>query len=251
MCTVTVVPYHDGSGTGFRIACNRDESNNRPAAQSPRPRRFGDRTAILPIDPISDGTWIAVNDAGLAMVLLNRNPPSEKTWQPASYPSRGTIIPALLHCDDLHQAKRLACALVTNAIAPFRLILAGQGEVAEVSVYQSKQLLVERNHVDFPLMFTSSGLGDDVVEAPRRRLFQEWFRIKDDWLEQQDRFHRHSWADKKHISVCMRRDDARTVSYTVIDLRTDSATMAHLPQAPDEHGPSVSLSLALQPMVTS
>jgi hypothetical protein len=109
------------------------------------------------------------------MVLLNRNPASEKNGRPPPHPSRGTIIPALLHCDDIYQAKRLACKWVTTSIAPFRLILAGHGEVVEVSVVQSQLRLVERKQVDSPMMFTSSGLGDELVDGPRWELFQEWF----------------------------------------------------------------------------
>jgi hypothetical protein len=250
MCTVTVVPFHDGFDSGLRIACNRDESIDRPAAMPPRLRDFGNRSAILPIDPVSDGTWIAVNDAGLAMVLLNRNPASEKNGRPAPHPSRGTIIPSLLHCDDIHRAKRLACKLVTTSIAPFRLILVGQGEVVEVSVVRSQLRLVERKHVDSPMMFTSSGLGDELVDGPRRQLFQEWFQAEDDWVNQQNGFHRHSWPGQEHVSVCMRRSDARTVSYTVIELRGESASMTYAPQTPDQAGQSVSLSLALQAMVS-
>jgi Transport and Golgi organisation 2 len=248
MCTVTVIPFRDA---GFRIACNRDESNTRPAALPPRLRQFGNRSAILPIDPISDGTWIAVNDAGLAMVLLNRNPTSETNGRPLPHPSRGTIIPALLHCDDIHRAKRLACKWVTTSIAPFRLILVGHGEVVEVSVVHSQLRLVERKHVDSPMMFTSSGLGDELVDGPRRQLFQEWFQAEYDWVNQQDSFHGHFWHNQEHVSVCMRRSDARTVSYTVIELRSESASITYSPQAPNQSGPSVSHSLALHGMVPS
>lgn len=249
MCTVTVIPIRDGLESGFRIACNRDESNHRPAALPPRLRHFGDRSAILPIDPVSEGTWIAVNDAGLAMVLLNRNPAPEKNRRPASHPSRGTIIPSLLHCDDIHRAKRLACKLVTKSIAPFRLIIVGQGEMVEVAVVHSQLRLAEQKQIDSPLMFTSSGLGDELVEKPRRQLFQDSFQPGNDWVARQDCFHRHSWPNQEHISVCMRRNDARTVSYTVIEVRSESAHMTYTPQAPDQFGSSVSLSLALQPMV--
>ena len=56
---------------GVRIVCNRDESRLRPAARPPELRRFGQHQALMPIDPISDGTWIGVSDAPLAAVLMN------------------------------------------------------------------------------------------------------------------------------------------------------------------------------------
>lgn len=247
MCTVTVVPI----GEGFRIACNRDESNDRPVAIPPQVRRFGRRWAILPIDPVSDGTWIAVNDAGLAMALLNRNPPLEMHGRRTPPLSRGTIIPELLHCDDICQARRRACIYAAKSVASFRLILVSNDQLVDVSVVHERLHVIERPRPDSPLLFTSSGLGDELVEGPRRQLFQEWFRPENDWVRQQDRFHRHSWPGQQHLSVCMRREEARTVSCTVIERRADSATLTYLPQAPDTPGPCVSLSVPLQTMVAS
>src|SRR5262249_38704791 len=117
MCTVTLVPFRAGGQSGIRIACNRDESPGRLTARPPQVRRYGDRSAIMPVDPDSDGTWIAVNDAGLAMVLLNRNPAGACVRPATLRPSRGEIIPGLLRCDDLNSAKRLACKLVSRPFA--------------------------------------------------------------------------------------------------------------------------------------
>ncbi|MCI0738305.1 MAG: NRDE family protein [Gemmataceae bacterium] len=246
MCTVTIVPFHDGSDPALRIACNRDEARQRPPALLPQLRLFGQRWAILPVDPASGGTWIAINDAGLAMVLLNQNSaPGSSSL--AAWLSRGTIIPSLLHCDSLHSAKRLAYRLADESFAPFRLILADRTETIEVSAVEKHLQIVERPRLDAPLMFTSSGLGDALVEGPRRKLFHERFHTADDWVEKQDGFHRHSWPNRQHLSVCMRREDACTVSYTVMDVRPRSAVMTYFPQAPDEAGPCVSLDMGLRP----
>jgi hypothetical protein len=103
--------------------------------------------------------------------------------------------------------------------------------------------MVELPRLDVPCLFASSGLGDEVVKAPRLALFQSWFQTNDSLAAQQDQFHRHSWPERRHLSVCMRREGARTVSYTVIELRADSAVLTYFPQPPDEPGPSISLSL--------
>ena len=84
MCTVTIITVDSAAqcapdsgsaarGKGIRLACNRDELRTRPAALPPIIRTFGNRKAIMPVDPISNGTWIAVNDAGIAATLLNVN----------------------------------------------------------------------------------------------------------------------------------------------------------------------------------
>src|SRR5437868_4095701 len=69
-----------------------------------------------------------------------------------------------------------------------------------------------------PVLVTTSGLGDEHVEGPRRALFRQMFTPGVDWVEQQDRFHRHRWLERPALSVCMSRAEARTVSLTVIEL---------------------------------
>ena len=73
-----------------------------------------------------------------------------------------------------------------------------------------------------PVMFTSSSLGDAIVETPRRRLFEELVLAGDDWLRGQFRFHRHRWDEQPEISIQMARQDAATVSRTTIDVTSRS-----------------------------
>jgi hypothetical protein len=250
MCTVTLLPMGQGCASFLRLACNRDEARTRPPALPPRLRRFGRRRALLPIDPTSQGTWIAVNDAGLAFVLLNRNPAKTQMVQAAHFPSRGTIIPMLLHCASVLEASRLACSLARQSFAPFRLILTSRELAVEIvpggGCTESRELPLDRPH-----MFTSSGLGDDLVEKPRRLLFERSLQREDGATEEQDRFHRHSWPQRGHLSVCMSREDACTVSYTVIELRAGAACMFYFPQAPDEPCPVLRYSLELEAVETT
>ena len=81
-------------------------------------------------------------------------------------------------------------------------------------------------------MFTSSGLGDHLVESPRRELFNEMLQNRSPSM--QDAFHRHQWADRPHLSVCMSRPDARTVSHTRIHVTPQRATMLYMPDAPNQ-----------------
>ncbi|MEL7087152.1 MAG: hypothetical protein AAGL98_01720, partial [Planctomycetota bacterium] len=77
-----------------------------------------------------------------------------------------------------------------------------------------------------PAMLTSSGLGDHLVETPRRELFHAGpFRTPAD----QDAFHGHRGADRPELSVFMHRDDARTVSRTAVEVAADAVVMAYTP----------------------
>ena len=225
MCTVSIIPL---PGDAIRLACNRDELLTRPTALAPQVIHFGQRRVIMPVDPSSGGTWIAVNDAGLIFAMLNRNTPAF-ALSDSSRRSRGNIIPELVHLDEIDEVT--ANTIDPLEFNPFRLLIASTARVVELT---SDGREVQRSvwaHTDFPLMFTSSGLGDERVERPRRDLFDQLLRRQD--VTCQDRFHRHSWPGNLHLSVCMRRTDARTVSYTTVTLGSDRATLRYRPDAPD------------------
>jgi hypothetical protein len=229
MCTVTVVPWRGL----VRLAVNRDELRSRSAALPPEVRRFGSRQAILPVDPAGGGTWVAVNDAAVAMTVLNvtAEPGDGKTTVPEL--SRGTIIPALLSCDTLSEAVERALGLDARDYASFRLVMIDRAEVAELHSDGKQVGSVRRSALTAPHLFTSSGLGDGLVQGPRGSLFADLFGRSEDWVAAQDAYHRHCWPDRPHLSVCMRRPDARTVSHTVITLGPDRISLAYHPDAPD------------------
>jgi hypothetical protein len=243
MCTVTVVPV----AGGVRLACNRDEQRTRPAALPPTLMKAACRHALAPVDPAGGGTWVAVSDAGLLLVLLNVT--VEPGVRPPGVPrqTRGAIIPALLSCDTLSDAIARALALGSADYAPFRLVIADSLELAELRSEGSGVCLVRREPLLVPRLFTSSGLGDRLVEGVRGSLFADLFTPGTNWVARQDDFHRHSWADRPQVSVCMRRPEARTVSLTVVLLEPDRASLVYHPDAPDRPAVPMVLELDLHP----
>jgi hypothetical protein len=230
-------------GATVRLGCNRDELRSRPIALLPQTQQFGQRRAVLPVDPASGGTWIAVNDAGLAMVLLNVNSKGKGEEILPPRRSRGTIIPSLLHCNTLTSAVSQATALDAKHYAPFRLVFFDQQELAEVRSEEGHIRVVRRTAITEPCCFTSSGLGDQLVEGPRRRLFAAFFGQTGDLIALQDRFHRHRWPERPDLSVCMSRADARTVSHTIVSLGRDAVTLTYHPDAPDQPAKTVPVTL--------
>ena len=223
MCTVTIIPH----GNGIRMACNRDESRKRPAALPPRVVTVGQRQALMPIDPQSGGTWIAVNDAGLILTLLNAYSSPRDPDMPTPRISRGTIIPRLLEAETLAEAFDRTRELHADDYGAFRLVMADKSSFAEIHANAGLLVRTPPSRIDGPLLFTSSGLGDDLVGPPRRALFEEFFVAGKDWIAQQDAYHRHSWADRRHLSVCMQRPEARTVSLTIVELDKGDVKMVY------------------------
>jgi hypothetical protein len=221
VCTVSLVTW----AGGLRLVSNRDEQRSRPASLPPRLVDRGGVRIIMPIDPASGGTWIAVNELGLAIALLNVNPPD----RPAALPprSRGEIVPALAALTTLDDVAAAAAAIDFRDYAPFRLVCAGGGDVLQIAPAAS---LLHRASIDAPIMFTSSGLGDERVEGPRRELFARILFDGDaaeDRRARQDEFHEHRWSDAPHLSVFMERADACTVSRTVVEIGEERVALTY------------------------
>jgi hypothetical protein len=234
MCTVTIVPLDDN---GFRLVCNRDERRTRAEAWPPAQRPFGGVTAAFPIDPVGGGTWIGANDAGIAMAILNRTPTVEGSHlrAPAS-PSRGLIIPGLLRQRNLDTAIKAAqVAIGRSHFAGFSLVIADAHRVGVLTI-AGNGFSLEVLPVSHPVLFTSSSLGDEVVEAPRRQLFEALvLGAPASWLTGQWRFHRTQWTRRPEISVLMERPDARTVSRTVIDVNSRETRLHYEPLVAPDH----------------
>lgn len=213
MCTVSVLKR---PGL-LRLVSNRDERRTRPTALPPSLTRAGGLRVIAPTDPASQGTWIACSEVGLAIALLNVNPPDADARVPPR--SRGTIIPALIGSRSLAEVAERAGAIAHRDYAPYRLVAIHAGENDALEVVPSSDV-VRRLPLAMPQMFTSSGLGDHQVEGPRRQLFEETVLAGEpgDWRARQDRFHAHRWRDHLAVSVHMSRAEAWTVSRTTIEI---------------------------------
>ncbi len=221
MCTVTLVPY-DG---GFRIACNRDERRDRPSALPAASHACGKRLAIFPVDPVGGGTWVGVNDAGLAATLLNRTRFGDA--RPIAAQSRGLIVPLVMAAQCWGEAMLAAGRIDPTLYQPFRLVVVRGSLVGEV-VSDGRRLSSTAAALTGPRLFTSSSLGDTLVEEPRRRLFEQVIRDdRGDRRQAQWRFHRHRWPQQPELSVAMERDEAMTVSRTVIDACVESIRLSY------------------------
>jgi hypothetical protein len=241
MCTITIVPKDDG----FRLLCNRDERRGRPPAIPPHICCLRDRATIFPVDPVGGGTWVGVNDAGVAAALLNRTVDTAVRIARRPLRSRGLIIPALFGCGSLAEALKVTAVLDPTHFYLFRLVVVQTNTVAVVTS-NGFALSIEVNDFSRPLMLTSSSLGDAVVEPPRRRLFEQLVVEKEGaWLRAQARFHLHRWRSHADISVTMERPDARTVSRTLIDVSSRAIELCYRSTADPAAGAPSQVNLAV------
>jgi hypothetical protein len=231
MCTLTAIqPERRADDVPlFRVVVNRDEQRTRAEALPPRVARAGDHDAIYPIDPVSRGTWVGVNTAGLVVAILNSNPIARPTNRPGLR-SRGEIVPALLACSSVTAALAAASDIPAHEFPPFRLVAIERDRFVVVLGDSQRTTVQALRRFDAPFLATSSGLGDHIVEQPRRELFNAMLvRGVSDIADRQDAFHRHRWPDRHHVSVEMSRGDARTVSRTVVEVFHDSVRLTYRP----------------------
>lgn len=249
MCTVTAIRQL----ASLRIVMNRDEQRTRPAGLGPTVVTIGLQQALTPLDPLSGGTWIACNRAGLAAALLNMAPGHAPHPTRPNDRSRGHIIPALLAAHTIAHATDLALALPAPCYPPFRLLLATTDRYALLSSSRDQVKTLESGPLDRPIMLTSSGLGDDLVQAHRCQLFGQLLAAAStpDHLarQAQDRFHRTAHPDDPSLGVLMHRHDARTVSITTLTLTDTHAEMLynHITDEAELPAESASLPLRSQP----
>ena len=215
MCTISIVAHR----RGVRMVCNRDERRTRAAAWAPRERRVGRQSALFPVDPQSGGTWVGVNRLGLIAALLNRS--VDGGGRPASrLTSRGLIVPRLLASSSIDEAVQAVQSLPRDRFAPFRVVLTQGGLYAAVTGGGGElAAITELGVLGRPRVFSSSSLGDELVETFRHRLFHDLLAAsRGRPLAAQAALHRHQWADRPEISVLMERREARTVSRSQVDV---------------------------------
>lgn len=181
-----------------------DRCRPRDLAHGPRGRRHLDRR----------------DRSGLALCLLNLNPDPPIGLR-AGLRSRGLVIPHLLELGSIADAADELARTNLRPFAPFRLIGAGSGPAVLEARWDRTRLSMSW-HADLPLCLVSSGLGDALV-APRLDLFEELVVEPGPSPARQDDFHRHSWPDRRELSVLMTRADARTVSITTLEIRPRQA----------------------------
>jgi hypothetical protein len=172
MCTVTL---RCGGGS-LLLTMNRDERHERAPEQPPRAihGESGRPGWAAPFDGASGGTWIGVNERGVAACLLNGYSPAEADLAGRrDVPSRGSIIPRIL--EDRHEGgpARLGHVLDFSAYPSFTLLVASEhgGEILKWRHGGT----IEREPVGTGWTFlTSSSWNEPDVAAWRRRAFEAW-----------------------------------------------------------------------------
>lgn len=219
--------------SGYSLLFNRDEKKTRLPGLPPEVHRSDGTRYISPLDGDHRGTWVAVNEFGVSIALLNG--PYGGGRQ-----SRGLLIPRLISARTSAEALGRFRAITPRDYAPFRLLLLEPRKEPKGVVWNGQTLALDSPSA--PLI--SSSFDPEGAGQFRHRLFAELCAAKarhnsEDLLA----FHASHGGPASAYSPCMHRDDAETVSFTSI--RVDSQIqLQYSAAAPCQHAPLETKTLA-------
>jgi len=209
--------------TGYDLFFNRDERRSRLPAEAPGPRRAGSTRVLAPRDGEAGGSWIAVNEHGLSVALLNGYHGSDS--EPGHWTSRGRLVMDLAGCADV---AALDARLEATDLAPFRTFhLVGLDRSEGLLASWVDGSLERRDEGGFAPPLVSSSYRFEQVRESRRKLFADRSDV-DAILD----YHRSHSPERGPSSPCMHRDDARTVSFTWVRVDPAEITMRYSPDSP-------------------
>ena len=236
MCTVTFIPR----GEDIFLSASRDERRERPNALPPEIHEVNGQKVLFPMDPLAGGTWMAVNENGNAVVLLN-GALQKHIPQPPYRKSRGLIVLDLLSA--LSPSAWFDGADLQQ-IEPFTTVIAESGSLF-VCRWNGSAKSRAPHRKNFPGIWSSVTLYDAATVEKRERWFTAWLsRNPDPTPEDIMDFHREAGEGDPHTDLLMNRNDqvfTQSISTVCIsrnlarfqyfDLRRMAGTECFLPLA--------------------
>lgn len=229
MCTLSWIPLPDG----YAVAMNRDERRTRAPALPPAQMDAAGVPALMPIDGDAGGTWISVNDLGHTLALLNRWDESpHDTGTPLV--SRGLLVRDLAGVPGTGALRTAIAGLALSRYRPFTLVSVAPGEPPLLFEWNGQQL--SHAGVTEPgLVRTSSGSDQLGAERSRGALFRSASEAPGGLTpEGLTALHRSHLPEKGPLSICMHRDEAVTVSFSLITVSGGQVLFRYVAGSPGE-----------------
>lgn len=240
MCTVTWLRTDDGSS--YDLFCNRDERHERAEAEPPAVHEHGGVRFLAPTDPDGGGTWIAANEHGLALCLLNGYAADDDLLPSSAFTSRGLLVRELATSRTSRDVFERLGARELASFRSFRLLLLSAQGPARAAVWNRAAAELTDGQPAIPLI--SCPVRTDEVRAARRAtleaLVAERGVLDTEVLEQ---FHRSRHPEGWIWSVAMQHDRAATRSLTRVQVTGRDVRMTYSPGRPGDAvaGPTIGL----------
>ncbi|WP_432472138.1 NRDE family protein [Amphritea sp. HPY] len=254
MCTVSWLL----EANGYQLFFNRDEQRSRSIALPPQHHESEGTSALMPVDPDGGGSWISVNEKGLSLCLLNFY---QGQLPDGVLKSRGQLLKSLSTLGSQQEISAELSAINLRQYAPFTLLafarVASETGVINISSRGYQWDGVELIKLDICSPMTSSSVEFASVSKARKKHFKGLSENPD--ANHLLAFHQshqlikgHQLLESKpqvsshliqmghhtiagHQSVCMHRDDAKSVSLSHIKVNAEQAMFSYLDGSPCKH----------------
>lgn len=235
MCTVSWIHADDG----YQLFCNRDEKFTRKAASDPQVLCRDGVHFLAPIDGDSGGTWLATNEFGMTLCLLNG------TGLPGRR-SRGLLVMDLASAKSLAEVHDRIRLRDLAQYAPFTLAVLVPAKPATVIEWDGQQKSVlPLGDACVPLISSSF---DPAQVTDRRREELASLAKRSGTLDTAALliFHQSHLGNRGPYSPCMHRHDAETVSFSWLRVTDSEASFYYSAGAPCRSFTGESFTLALK-----
>jgi hypothetical protein len=235
--------------SGYEVYFNRDERLSRKAALAPAIHARDDTRFIAPLDGDFGGSWIAVNECGVTLAIENGYTDlDDLAHQPEDgFTSRGLLLTSLAGCRSSAESLRRVEGLDLHRYRSFLLTVFDSDGRGLLARWLRGLLSVDRQ-LEPLVPIVSSSFETDEVRRSRQELFH---RMRDetgrDDADMHLTFHESHLPRKGAYSPCMHRTDARTVSFSHVQVDEQEVRfsyVAHPPCHGRPTGPPVRLARA-------
>lgn len=233
MCSLNWREFDDHIGLVF----TRDEAVNR--AKAIPPQRFSKAGVeyLMPIDPVGQGSWIAMNNAGFVVFVLNDY---QGQIKPHSHKlkSRGQLIKLLAECNTMSAIKQVVEAWPLERSQPFVLgVLHTEETLRGMVHYSGSETVLEWQELPQQLYSSGDPEVEDIVRARKDYVGQQ--HINDlEGLIALHQSHKPYVNDEYIYSLCMHREVAESQSLTVVRLSEGDAEMSYYAGSPCQIKPA-------------
>lgn len=229
MCTLSWAPLPGG----YALAMNRDERRSRSRGLPPERTLVQTVPLLMPTDPDAGGTWVSVNARGMSLALLNRY--EESPQDPAgTFTSRGLLIRDMAWMADPEEIRRELESRPLMSYRPFTLAGLARGGVPRLFDWDGRHLT--GSAVTEPgLVRASSGSNQVEAERVRGALFQAAAAEPGGLTAARlERLHRSHLPQRGPVSICMHREEAVTVSLSLVTVIEKQISIFYVDGSPGE-----------------
>jgi len=221
MCTASWLPGTDG----YFLCFNRDESRSRLPGRPPAPWTVNGLQVVAPSDGNHGGTWIGVNEAGLTVAVANRYQVTRPPL-PADRISRGLLVMELLGQSSLGDLERALSDRQLEPYEPFTIVGLEHGAPAHLWGWDGYALAAWRQE-EPGLLLASSAADQEAAASARRNTFAQAAAAGPLDPKALAAIHASHRPARGPLSVCMHREDASTVSFTMVTAVPGRISLAH------------------------